>query len=227
MDVPSVEISQPPVIAEERLIGTMITRRPSRQAFLVATSATFIITLTTVFYWKDSMHLSQYFAAIHEKIFSEGQTWRIFSAIFAHADLAHLLSNLYMLWIFSYFVFGYFGFGVFPAMSLILSGVVNALASYSYPPDVELIGASGWVYLLGGFWLTMYFVIQRQYKVGNRIMRVLGIGFMIFLPSTFSPTTSYRTHAIGFVFGIAMALAYFAKYKSKIRAYEVRKISLV
>ena len=27
-------------------------------------------------------------------------------------------------------------------MSLILSGVVNALASYSYPPEVELIGAS-------------------------------------------------------------------------------------
>ncbi len=109
-------------------------------------------------------------------------------------------------------------------MSFILAGVVNAFAILTYAPDVELIGASGLVYILGGFWLTLYFLIQRQYPVMNRLMRVVGIACMIFLPSTFSPTTSYRTHAIGFIFGIAMALVYFVRYKKEIRSHEVYKL---
>jgi rhomboid protease GluP len=132
-----------------------------------------------------------------------------------------------MLWIFSYFVYGYFGFTVFPFVSFLVAAVVNAFAIMSYAPDMQLLGASGLVYVLGGFWLTMYFFIQRQYSTVNRFMRVTGIALMIFWPTSFAPTTSYRTHALGFVAGIIMAGFYFYKNRQAVRSYEVYKVSYV
>ncbi len=89
---------------------------------------------------------------------------------------------------------------------------------------MRLLGASGWVYLLGGFWLTLYLLIQRQYRFSRRLMRVFGIALMVFFPTSFEPTTSYRTHFIGFIVGVAMGLYFFYSNKKKILAYEEYKI---
>ncbi|MBC7419242.1 MAG: rhomboid family intramembrane serine protease [Bdellovibrio sp.] len=221
------EFVEPILIEEKRLVGTMITKKPSVNAFIVASMTILFITMMTLFYWQGPQRLTDLLPAVHQQIFQHAQIWRAFTAVFIHADIAHLLSNAYMLWIFSFFVFGYFGFGVFPLLSFFIAGIVNVLAILTYAPEVELIGASGLVYILGGFWLTLYPLIQRQYSVVNRLMRVIGISLVIFLPSTFVPSTSYRTHAIGFGFGILMALFYFYKNKKQIRSYEIYKISLV
>ncbi len=87
---------------EEQLVSTMITGKPSANAFAVATATVLIITLMTLFYWRDPFIWSHYFAAINEKFFHNQQSFRIFTAIFVHSDLSHLLSNLLMLWIFSF-----------------------------------------------------------------------------------------------------------------------------
>ncbi len=210
MDQHSVE---PVLIEEKRLVSTMITGKPSINAFIVSSMTIAVITLMTLFYWKAPLSWSQLLPAVNDQVFQHAQAWRIFTAVFIHADLAHLLSNMLMLWVFSFFVFGYFGFGVFPLLSFLMAGIVNALAIMTYAPEVQLIGASGLVYILGGFWLTLYPLIQRQYSVMNRLMRVIGIAFVIFLPSTFVPTTSYRTHAIGFAVGVMMGLFYFYRNK--------------
>lgn len=219
------EPTGPLLVEEKRLIGTMITGKPSVNAFIVASMTIFVMMGMTLFYWSAPQNWAQLLPVVNALVFQHGQIWRIFTAIFVHADLEHLLSNMYMLWVFSFFVFGYFGFGVFPVMSFFLAGVVNALAILTYAPDIELIGASGLVYILGGFWLTLYPLIQRQYSVGNRLLRVSGIALVIFLPSTFVPATSYRTHAIGFAVGVLMGLAYFCKNKKQIRSFEVYRIS--
>ncbi|MBC7741237.1 MAG: rhomboid family intramembrane serine protease [Bdellovibrionaceae bacterium] len=218
---------QPQLIEEKRLIGTMITGKPSAYAFAIATLTIIAMVLMTVFYWIAPVAWADFLPAVNSQVYQHSQTWRIFTATFIHADLEHLLSNMYMLWIFSYFVCGYFGFSMFPILSFFLAGLVNAIAVKTYAPDIELLGASGLVYLLGGLWLTLYFLIQRQYSIMNRLIRVTGIAAVIFIPSTFVPTTSYRTHAIGFAFGIGMALFYFFKNKNMIRAYEVYKINYV
>ncbi len=194
---------------------------------MVSSLTVMIITLMTLLYWNAPIKLADLMPAVNFEVYKNMQLWRVFTSVFIHADLAHLLSNVYMLWIFSFFVFGYFGFSIFPMMSFFLAGVVNAVAILTYAPHIELLGASGLVYILGGFWLTLYFFIQRQYTIMNRLIRVIGIAMMIFLPSTFAPTTSYRTHAIGFLVGMLMAAAYFIKNKKEIRSYEVYKISLV
>lgn len=218
---------EPELIAEERLVSTLITGKPSIDAFIVASLTVLVITLVSLFYWQAPTVWSDLLPAANEQVFSQHQIWRLFTAVFIHADMEHLLSNMYMLWIFIFFVFGYFGFGVFPVLSLFIAGLVNALAVYSYAPQIQLLGASGLVYILGGFWLTLYLLVQRQYKFINRLMRVLGIAVIIFMPSTFVPSTSYRTHAIGFAAGVLMGIFYFYKNKKEIRSHEIYKISLV
>ncbi len=215
------------LIEEKRLVGTLITGRPSVDAFIIATAVALFSVVMTLLYWSGPQWLADLLPAVQAPVFKQGQLWRIFTATFVHADLEHLLSNIYMLWIFGFFVFGYFGFSVFPVVSFFLAGVVNALAILTYAPETRLLGASGLVYILGGFWLTLYPLVQRQYSVGSRLLRVTGIALVIFLPSTFVPTTSYRAHAIGFAVGVLMGLWYFRKHKDQIRTFETYKISFV
>ena len=215
------------LIEEKRLIKTMLSLKPSVNAFVMATVSVLLMTLTTLFYWRNDFDLASYLPAGQVEVFQQGQYWRLLTAIFIHADLAHLLSNMYMLWIFGFFVFGYFGFAIYPWISLLLAALVNGAAVATYAPEVHLLGASGLVYILGGFWLTLYFLIQRQYSVLSRLMRVTGISLVIFTPSTFVATTSYRTHAFGFAAGLLAALYYFYKNLHRIRSYEVYKTTLV
>jgi hypothetical protein len=47
------------------------------------------------------------------------------------------------------------------------------------------------------------------------------VGLILLMPSAFEESVSYRTHAIGFVVGIAAAVAYFGLKREEIRAAEV------
>lgn len=214
-------------VEEKRLVQTLITEKPAEGAFWAASLTLLIVLMGSASYWILPAGFSALLPAVKSNIFHDHQYWRIFSAIFIHGDLEHLLSNALLLWIFSFFVFGYTGFKIFPIASLAVAAVINFIAVSTYPPNTELLGASGLVYVLGGFWLALYFQVQRQYALANRLIRVLGIAMMIFLPSTFVPTTSYRTHAIGFVAGIAMAIIYFYLNKQSIRSSEVYKVSRI
>ncbi len=219
-DLP-VELLTPP---EKRLVQTMITLKPASKSLVVTLSMVLFITLFSQLYWMNWGGFSHFLPAINQKIFVEGQIWRLFSAILIHGDLGHLASNMYMLGILSYFVYGYFGRAVYPFGTFIGAGFVNLISVYTYPAHVQLLGASGWVYLLGGFWLTMYLFIQRQYHFSRRLVRVFGIALMVFFPTTFEATTSYRTHFIGFVIGAAMGITYFYKNRKNIRNFEAHRL---
>jgi len=183
----------------------------------------FLITLCSQIYWTDWLDLAFYLPAVKKYIFEDGEIWRAFTSVLIHGDLGHLVSNMYMLGILSYFVYGYFGAKMYPISTFLGAGLVNVITVYSYPAQVRLLGASGWVYLLGGFWLTMYLFIQRQYSVKKRILRTMGMALMVFFPTSFEPTTSYRAHFVGFVIGVFIALLYFYKSRQAIRQHEVYK----
>lgn len=211
---------------EERLVSTLITQKPPRTALPVALMTLAIMGVVSLFYWSDSMGWSDQLPAVKRNILG-GEWWRLITAIFIHADLGHFLSNMYMLGIFCFFIYAYFGFKLYPLWSLVAAALTNLFAILTYEPDVRLLGASGLVYVLGGTWLTLYFLIQRQYHLGGRLLRVVGIGALIFFPTSFVPTTSYRTHFIGFVFGVAMGAIFFYKNKAWIRSKESYRVNFV
>lgn len=211
------ELIVPP---EKRMVGSFITGAPVRSSLFATLSFLGFIVLISQLYWINFLGLAEYLPAIHSKVFNQWQWWRVFTATLIHGDLGHLVSNLYMLGIFSFFVYGYFGLSVYPFYTFLGAGLVNLVSIYTYAPNVRLLGASGLVYLLGGFWLTLYLFIQRQYTVSRRLMRVFGLALMVFFPTSFEATTSYRTHFIGFLVGVVMAVFYFLLNKKKIRAKE-------
>jgi rhomboid protease GluP len=209
-----------PIKSESRLVGTLITREPHKWSGVVTTLVILLMSLLSQLYWQDWGDLASELPAVGQKIFAEGEWWRAVTALFIHGDMGHFLNNMYMLGVFGYFCFGYFGFQIFPLFTFLGAVFANVIAIATYPPDVQLLGASGWVYLLGGLWLTLYFLIQRQYSYFNRTLRVVGVALMMFFPTSFVVTTSYRTHAIGFFVGVAIALVYFGMQRSYIRSWE-------
>ncbi|MBT4761652.1 MAG: rhomboid family intramembrane serine protease [Bdellovibrionaceae bacterium] len=208
---------------EPRLIKTWLSKKPRAGSFIVVMVTFSIMSVISQIYWTNFFGLSQYLFASYETVFENYELWRLFTAIFIHADLEHFLSNMYMLVIFSYFIYGYSDVMTYPIMSFLLAAIVNAVSIYTYGPGIKLIGASGLVYLLAGTWFCFFFLIQRQYSIFKRTLRMIGIGLVILFPTTFSPTTSYRTHFIGLIFGILLGLIYFYKNKNKIRSIEYYK----
>lgn len=176
-----------------------------------------IITGVTQFYWLDPLEISSLFPAIRKNIFQSGEIWRLWTAMLIHGDIGHLLSNLYMLSIFTYFIIGYFKLKAFWILTLLGGSLVNLIAISTYAPNIRLLGASGLVYLFGGFWLGLYMFIQKQHSFTKRIVRVFGMGLMVFFPTTLEATTSYRTHFIGFVVGLIFGVAYYILNRKKIR----------
>lgn len=220
----SLENYNPHIQYEKRLIGTAITGKPKRFSATVSLGMILLMALTTQFYWKNWWGLADALPAVKDQIVLNDQWWRIFTATFIHADMSHYLSNMYMLGIFGFFIFGYFGFRAFPFWTVVAATVVNFLSIMTYPGETRLLGASGLVYVLGGFWLCMYFFIQKQYSPLNRSFRVIGTALMVFFPTTFVPTTSYRTHAIGFVIGVLFAILYYYLERKEIRRRDQYKL---
>ena len=153
---------------------------------------------------------------------SDPQRWaRLFTALFLHADWAHLLGNLVFLLIFGLpaeRVMGpwrllalFFLGGVFANLFAVL--VIGT-------PDRLIIGASGAVSALIGAYLALF----PQAKLGVvvplglflefvRAPASLLIGFWAVLQVVFAyigpayGTVAWAAHAAGFVFGIAYAIA--------------------
>jgi membrane associated rhomboid family serine protease len=71
-----------------------------------------------------------------------------------------------------------------------------------------------------GIWLSLFFFIERRFTVTNRLLRITAFAMMTLLPTTYEPSTSYRTHAIGFVLGVTFGSIYFYQNREKIRKSE-------
>jgi rhomboid protease GluP len=217
--VTNVETEEKIASEELRLRQTLLTQKPRRSSAVVAVSTLAILALGTQLAWWDPSGLGADMA-ISQATFKQ-DWWRAVTALLVHADLAHFLSNGFSLCIFCFFIYGHFGWVLFPGLTLPAAALVNIFTVMTYPPDVRLVGASGLVYILGGLWLTLYALIQRQFSWASRIMRVLGISAMLFFPSKYEPSTSYTAHAYGFFVGIILGLIYFLWNRQSIRNNEV------
>lgn len=188
--------------------------RPNPNALIFSLLTVLACVLLSVLYWQRNGY-SLLLAATGNQVFESKEYWRLFTTVFIHADMKHLISNMYMLSLLGYFVAGYFGFIIFPIATTFFAGVINLIAIKTYDPNVVLLGASGLVYLLAGFWFAMYVIIERQRPFIARVVRVIGVALVVLFPTTFEPEVSYRTHFIGFVVGILIAIPYSFIYQAK------------
>ncbi len=146
----------------------------------------------------------------------------LFTHVFLHAGLIHLLGNLLFFWLASYALEDVWGRGVF--LFLFFTSTIAALLLYSATtndPNIPLIGASGAIAgLMGAFFYRMghvkikvLFVYWVFVRVGATVFEVsarLFLGFWIvkelfnFLTAS-GNNVAYAAHLGGFAWGLLVA----------------------
>jgi rhomboid protease GluP len=204
--------------------ATCLSKKPAQGSALVAAASLLVLTGFSLLFWSDISGLSSQLPANRELIFKQGQYWRLWTSIFVHADLKHLLSNMPGFCFLSYLLYGYFGVRVYFGLILVAGAVATGITVLTYGPQTFLLGASGVVYLMAAFWLTMYVFLERRFSIGRRIVRATGFLLIVLIPTSFPPEVSYRSHAIGFAAGIIVAVFFFLFHKSRLRREEVIEV---
>jgi rhomboid protease GluP len=211
---------------EVSIKSTLLSQKPREESLLIALLSVMVLLFVSLFCWRNPSLLNLLAASRHQVV-GEQEYWRLLTTIAIHADLTHFLSNAILFAFFTFLLYGYFGFWLFPVAVAALGSLTNYLSLLTYPENIQLIGASGLVYLMAGFWLTAYVLVERSHPLKRRVLVALGIALIVLVPSNLSPQVSYRTHAIGCGIGIIVALGYFQARKEQIRSLETFQIEEV
>ncbi len=197
--------------------STLLSQKPRKGSLLVALLSVTVLLFVSLLCWRNP-YLFKLLAGNRYQVLVEQEYWRLLTTTAIHADLTHFLSNAILFALFTFLLYGYFGFWVFPVAVAALGSLTNYLSLLTYSENIQLIGASGLVYLMEGFWLTIYVLVERTHQLKRRILVAMGIALIVLVPSNLSPRVSYRTHAIGCGIGIIVALGYFQARKEQIRS---------
>lgn len=133
----------------------------------------------------------------------------IFTMIFLHSDINHLFSNLIPLFFLSFGLFYYF-----PGKALvviILLTFSTAVLTWSIGRDGNHIGASGLVYALAFFLVTISLIKMESSMLAFTLIIIFLYGSMIwgFFPQLFPDKhISWEGHLAGAVSGIIAAIIY-------------------
>ncbi len=134
-----------------------------------------------------------------------GEWWRLFTAIFLHADVAHLAANVLFGLILLGLVMGRYGGGM-GLLAAYLAGMLGNLAGLLLYPETHLgVGASGMV--MGGLGLlaAQSLAFVRTNPVAQKyVRRGLLAGVMLFVLFGLSPGTDIIAHFGGFVAGLLL-----------------------
>lgn len=131
------------------------------------------------------------------------EPWRMFTSVFAHANIIHIALNMYTLWIFGMALEPLLGRARYLALFLI-SGFAGSLGVLLLASPLQpVLGASGAIFGLFG----AFFIIQRRLGGNATQMLVLlainlGIGF---LPGF---NIAWQAHVGGLIGGFLVGLIY-------------------
>ena len=149
-------------------------------------------------------------ALVSEIVLQNGEYYRLFTAMFLHADVQHLFNNMLMLALAGAIVENYTGHGYFIFLYL-LSGIFGNLISMAYEIRNGLswisVGASGAIMGIVGFVVT-WIIINRKNFVRNRnvIFRLVLLGISVIQSCFFQAGANTPAHLGGFLTGFILAV---------------------
>lgn len=137
-----------------------------------------------------------------------GEWWRLFTAVWLHADLAHLAANLVFGFLFLGLVMGRYGPGVGLLAAYVAGVGGNVVAWLVYDESHRSLGASGMV--MGALGLLSIQSLPLLKRPHSNIFRFFagGIfaGLMLFVFLGTSPGTDVVAHLGGFITGLLLGL---------------------
>jgi rhomboid protease GluP len=152
------------------------------------------------------------FGAKVNELIAQGQSWRLFTATFLHADILHLIFNLYALIALGKHIEGYFGHGRFLVI-YVLAGLWGSLASYLTSPEIS-VGASGSIFGLAGAAAVYFWRFRENFgDAGRAILRnvLTVIAFNLFFGFT-NPQIDNAGHIGGLIGGALVAIGLLPVY---------------
>lgn len=127
--------------------------------FVVEVALSFLISRSLLALTSPSIEVLVLMGAKVNEFIAQGEVWRLFTAIFLHGGVIHVMFNLYALYALGPLLEGYTGHMRFLTIFLI-SGLYGSLFSYALSGPIS-VGASGAVFgLLGG--ISVYFLKYRN-----------------------------------------------------------------
>ena len=132
---------------------------------------------------------------------SAGQWWRLFTAIYLHADMAHLIANVTTGFILFGMAMARYGAGA-GLLAAYLAGFLGNLAGVAFYPDAHRsLGASGMIMgalgLLGAEGISAW----RTTRATHWLWRGAGAAFLVLVLLGFSEGTDIIAHVGGFIAG--------------------------
>lgn len=155
------------------------------------------------------------FGANYGPLILQGETWRLFTSMFLHIGLMHLIFNGYALFIFGVEMERLYGPDRFIVI-YILSGLFGSLVSFaSRGPEMLSAGASGAVFGVIGMNLA-YFLTHRdtfgQFGRQRVMSTLIVIGINLFFGFTV-PAIDNMAHLGGLIAGFALGYSLAPRYK--------------
>lgn len=134
--------------------------------------------------------------ALYQPYIADGETWRLFTYMFLHSGISHLVNNMLILYFMGNYLERSVGHIRFFAV-YILSGVIAGLGSIMYNTDIAVgVGASGAIF--GVFGAVFSLVLTRRGREAISIRQML-----IFIGlSVYSGITSTGVDNIAHVAGL-------------------------
>ncbi len=183
--------------------------RPGRKTLIVINGVVFLLqnALGT-----DHPLFVQYLEASPAAIFQNGYIWQLWTATFMHADLFHILGNMWFLWLVGREMESLYGSRDFLAFYLLAAGVSTlgwaAIMAFSGPFGLQqhMVGASGAVLAV----VTLYtlFYPRREilfFFVPMPMWVLLGI-YLVYPLLVSRSHVAYEAHLMGAAFAFCFKL---------------------
>lgn len=157
-------------------------------------------------------------ALVTYRVIMEGELYRIFTAIFLHGGIDHIVNNMLMLVLVGAIIEDYTGHGLFIVLYL-LSGVFGNLLSMAYEIRNSLnwvsVGASGAIMGLVGF-LVVWLIANRKKMLGNKnlLFRLFLLAIFLVEACFFQEGANTVAHLGGFLTGFILGVINIVIFKN-------------
>jgi membrane associated rhomboid family serine protease len=166
------------------------------------------VLLILFFYWRQGRADLRPAGMMASTLAAHGQWWRLFTAVWLHADVGHLAANATLGFVLLGLVMGRYGTGV-GLLAAYLTGVAgNAAAWLLAPGPYQSLGASGMVLGCLGLLAAQSLPLRAREALPPRLM-VSGLfaGVMLFVLLGLGPQTDVLAHLGGFLSGLLLGAA--------------------
>ncbi len=167
------------------------------------------VSLNIFFYaWSESHPVFRAAGIMDAAALIHGEWWRLFTATWLHADLAHLAANLLFGFLFLGLVMGRYGPGVGLLAAYVAGVGGNGLTWLVYDQTHRGLGASGVV--MGALGLLAIQSLPILKRPNSNMFRLFAgsvlAGFLLFVFVGTSPGTDVVAHLGGFITGLLLGL---------------------